>query len=258
MCKYKQAALACVAGFFVTFCVVSQGALVSAQETNQESNFEIRQGICYGYHGDESVITLPRNVSVIDRFAFAGHPTISRAILPQEIDQIGAKAFSACPHLTQLIIYNRNATLEPEAILPATVGALTIVGWRNSTAHQYADAYQIPFQPLDPVSSGQTGTCATHPTTQTTVASTLNQTITSAMSQTTQKSYVVLTTMALSTTAESVLFGTSNGIALRWWVALGGVILGIAIAGILSNRPAFHNTDFTKEDQGASCKSQQD
>ncbi len=97
---------------------------------------------------DDEKYTVPETVEKIAPGAFEDCDNLSEVEIPENVGEIGDNAFSDCDNLEKAVIY------DPEAVFDGTPFAndedtLTIYGYLDSTADDYADENNIPFVPLD-------------------------------------------------------------------------------------------------------------
>ncbi len=88
----------------------------------------------------------PDSVTAVESSAFAGSSVLTSVSLPESVSSLGASAFADCVCLESLSVYNRDCVFPSGNLMPA---AATLCGYMESTAHTYADANGLSFQPLD-------------------------------------------------------------------------------------------------------------
>ena len=102
-------------------------------------------------------IILPDSVTEIGLAAFRDCSSLTEIILPDSVTTIGAKAFDGCNSLNSVVVLNREVDLSESLIgfytnkngLYRKKDDMTIKGYRNSTAEQYAQKNDFDFVPLD-------------------------------------------------------------------------------------------------------------
>ncbi len=105
-----------------------------------------------------SSVKLPDSITKINGSIFAGAfmgSSIEEIDIPESVESIGHYAFAACSSLKSITINNPYCDIydDPDTIATGSEGfSGTIYGYRNSTAHDYAEKYGYNFVPLDPES----------------------------------------------------------------------------------------------------------
>ena len=103
-----------------------------------------------------SSVKLPDSITKINGSIFAGAfmgSSIEEIDIPESVESIGHYAFAACSSLKSITINNPYCDIydDPDTIATGSEGfSGTIYGYRNSTAHDYAEKYGYNFVPLDP------------------------------------------------------------------------------------------------------------
>lgn len=102
-----------------------------------------------------NTITLPESLEEIGDKAFANNEGLLEISLPLRVGKIGAMAFSGCPKLAHVYVYNKDAVFSQngkvfaeEVYGPDDTPVLTIHGFKGSTAEQYTQNRNLLFQPL--------------------------------------------------------------------------------------------------------------
>ena len=147
-------------------------------------------------------ITIPEKVSVIGECAFysTGLKSVS---LPVSVKTIGENCFNDCESLAELIVWNPNMVFKEDLGMSKNV---TIMGYDESLAQEYAEKYGNPFVLLEKTTSTSTTTTTKAPeTTTTTPAATTTKapeitTTTTPAATTTKASETTTTTKAAATT----------------------------------------------------------
>ena len=70
------------------------------------SDFIIENGVLIKYNGNDSVITIPTDVTEIGTEAFAGKKKITEITVPGAVTKIGNNAFKGCSTLVKVEIQN--------------------------------------------------------------------------------------------------------------------------------------------------------
>lgn len=71
---------------------------------NDRKDFVIRFGVLKEYKGEDEVVTIPDNVSIIGKDAFAYNQTIKEVIIPERVRKIEEGAFACCVNLSSVIV----------------------------------------------------------------------------------------------------------------------------------------------------------
>ena len=95
-------------------------------------------------------ITIPGSVTTIGDDAFSGCTALTKIDLPNSVNHVGSNAFYDCSSLQAAAFYYSNTEIKPNAF--QKTDSLTLYGWSNSTAHDYANANAIPFVNLSSLS----------------------------------------------------------------------------------------------------------
>jgi len=87
-------------------CMIFTGALCLPQAVyaDSSSDFQIEDGKLTGYHGLDSNVVIPDEVTSIGSNAFAGCSTLNSITIPDSVTSIGSYAFSYCTDLSSVII----------------------------------------------------------------------------------------------------------------------------------------------------------
>lgn len=72
--------------------------------SNSKKDFVIRFGVLKEYNGNDEVVTIPNNVSVIGKDAFAYNQAIKKVIIPENVHKIEEGAFACCVGLSSVIV----------------------------------------------------------------------------------------------------------------------------------------------------------
>lgn len=116
------------------------------------------------YLSQISSVKLPDSITKINGSIFAGAfmgSSIEEIDIPESVESIGHYAFAACSSLKSITINNPYCDIydDPDTIATGSEGfSGTIYGYRNSTAHDYAEKYGYNFVPLDPESETEAET----------------------------------------------------------------------------------------------------
>lgn len=91
--------------FGTQFEYIGNKALFATQYLNElESEFVIIDGILIRYNGNDKIVTLPNNVTMIAGGAFSGNQDIEKVILSENTSYIGNGAFDSCFNLESVEI----------------------------------------------------------------------------------------------------------------------------------------------------------
>ncbi len=91
-------------------------------------------------------ITIPASVTGIGNYAFSNCDSLASVTIPEGVTSIGECAFADCSNLTSITIPKSVTSIGDSAFAMSPV---TIHGYLNSKAHQYATDNNIPFVALD-------------------------------------------------------------------------------------------------------------
>ena len=102
-------------------------------------------------------ITISDGVTKIGSSAFESCSSLTQVTIPESVTKIGASAFEGCNRLNNIIILNQKIDLFQTMIgyytdkngLYRKKDDMTIKGYKNSTAEQYAQEHGFKFVPLD-------------------------------------------------------------------------------------------------------------
>jgi hypothetical protein len=98
-------------------------------------DFEIENGVLVKYKGKESHIEIPKNVTEIDSWAFAGCNSLNSIEIPSSVKYIDKGAFSNCSSLTSIVVDSSNSVYDSRnncnAIIETASNTL-IVGCKNT------------------------------------------------------------------------------------------------------------------------------
>ena len=115
-------------------------------------------------------IAIPDTVSVINDWVFYGTGP-KRVELPKSLKTIGTYNLYDCNNLKELVVYNPNLVFKSDLGMDKTV---TIFGYADSTAQEYAEEHGNPFVTL--TEEPTTTTAATTTTTTSTTTTTTSKT----------------------------------------------------------------------------------
>ena len=121
------------------------------------------------YTGNLKTVTLPQGLERIETYAFISSG-FSEITIPESVEYIGKYALWDC-NLEKITILNPNCKIyNDEYTLNGKFNVFTIYGFNVSTAHDYANKYNLNFVELDAVETTTTteATTTTTPTTTTT------------------------------------------------------------------------------------------
>lgn len=76
------------------------------------NNFEIENGVLIRYHGDDNHVTVPEDITEIGSKAFAGCSTLRRVTLPESMLYLRADAFKDCTALEMMTLPEHLASIE--------------------------------------------------------------------------------------------------------------------------------------------------
>jgi len=105
-----------------------------------------------------TTVTLSSNIVSIGSYAFSNCSALKSIVIPNLVTTINAHVFDGCTGLKTIEIQNASCKFASSAILPQGV---TVIGYQNSTAQEYAQknglAFQVignatPEQPTQPTS----------------------------------------------------------------------------------------------------------
>lgn len=121
------------------------------------------------YTGNLKTVTLPQGLERIETYAFISSG-FSEITIPESMEYIGKYALWDC-NLEKITILNPNCKIyNDEYTLNGKFNVFTIYGFNVSTAHDYANKYNLNFVALDAVETTTTTEATTTTTTTTTTA----------------------------------------------------------------------------------------
>lgn len=129
-----------------TFSTVS-GKVVTAyendngDETEENSDFVIRNGVLTSYRGEAAEVTIPEGVTTISSLAFCS-PKIKCVRIPSCVKAIRRYAFYRCSSLKYIVFDKENTTLDNNIIFECNK-LTNIVAPKGSKAYQYAQENDI-------------------------------------------------------------------------------------------------------------------
>jgi len=90
----------------ILLCMILTGALCLSQAVyaDSSSDFQIEDGKLTGYHGLDSNVVIPNEVTSIGSYAFAGCSTLNSITIPDSVTSIGSYAFNNCTSLSSVTI----------------------------------------------------------------------------------------------------------------------------------------------------------
>lgn len=133
------------------------------------------------YTGNLKTVTLPQGLERIETYAFISSG-FSEITIPESVEYIGKYALWDC-NLEKITILNPNCKIyNDEYTLNGKFNVFTIYGFNVSTAHDYANKYNLNFVELDAVET----TTTTEATTTTTTTTTAPVTTTAPTTTTTE------------------------------------------------------------------------
>lgn len=119
------------------------------------------------YTGNLKTVTLPQGLERIETYAFISSG-FSEITIPESVEYIGKYALWDC-NLEKITILNPNCKIyNDEYTLNGKFNVFTIYGFNVSTAHDYANKYNLNFVELDAVETTTTTEATTTTTTTTT------------------------------------------------------------------------------------------
>lgn len=121
------------------------------------------------YTGNLKTVTLPQGLERIETYAFISSG-FSEITIPESVEYIGKYTLWDC-NLEKITILNPNCKIyNDEYTLNGKFNVFTIYGFNVSTAHDYANKYNLNFVALDAVETTTTTEATTTTTTTTTTA----------------------------------------------------------------------------------------
>lgn len=93
-----------------------------------------------------SSIVIPFTVQELEKQSFRNCKSLTSAVIPTSVKKIGYEAFRNCPVLESVVIYNKDAVIDSNVF--ELCPNVTIIGYFDSTAEEYAAANNIPFAPI--------------------------------------------------------------------------------------------------------------
>ncbi|MCM1505815.1 MAG: leucine-rich repeat protein [Ruminococcus flavefaciens] len=126
-------------------------------------------------------LKIPNSVTSIDWYAFYGCHNIKDVYIPESVTSIGYGAFLYCSNLEYIRFKNPNCEINGDITYKGNVvinGTLyiTVSGYENSTAQEYAEKYGYKFHSLGAFNTTTTFTTTTTTTTATTTTTTTTTT----------------------------------------------------------------------------------
>ena len=129
------------------------------------------------YTGNLKTVTLPQGLERIETYAFISSG-FSEITIPESVEYIGKYALWDC-NLEKITILNPNCKIyNDEYTLNGKFNVFTIYGFNVSTAHDYANKYNLNFVELDAVETTTTTEATTTTTTTAPVTTTAPTTTT--------------------------------------------------------------------------------
>ena len=129
------------------------------------------------YTGNLKTVTLPQGLERIETYAFISSG-FSEITIPESVEYIGKYALWDC-NLEKITILNPNCKIyNDEYTLNGKFNVFTIYGFNVSTAHDYANKYNLNFVALDAVETTTTTEATTTTTTTAPVTTTAPTTTT--------------------------------------------------------------------------------
>lgn len=115
----------------------------------------------YAFSGNKVLaeIKIPDSVTSIGYAAFSSCINIKDIEIPEKVSTISSHMFSRCSNLNRVTIYNRNAYIgdynnNNNPFYGLNKSNITLRGYLESTAEEYAFMYNMKFEQLDRVSEG--------------------------------------------------------------------------------------------------------
>lgn len=137
------------------------------------------------YTGNLKTVTLPQGLERIETYAFISSG-FSEITIPESVEYIGKYALWDC-NLEKITILNPNCKIyNDEYTLNGKFNVFTIYGFNVSTAHDYANKYNLNFVALDAVETTTTTEATTTTTTTITTTTTAPVTTTAPTTTTTE------------------------------------------------------------------------
>ena len=137
------------------------------------------------YTGNLKTVTLPQGLERIETYAFISSG-FSEITIPESVEYIGKYALWDC-NLEKITILNPNCKIyNDEYTLNGKFNVFTIYGFNVSTAHDYANKYNLNFVELDAVETTTTTEATTTTTTTPTTTTTAPVTTTAPTTTTTE------------------------------------------------------------------------
>ena len=93
-----------------------------------------------------TALTFPQGVTSIPSEVCRNCGALAEVTFPENVASLGASAFLGCTSLDTLTVRNPDCVFPAGSLVPAST---TIQGYMVSTAHDYADAQGLPFDPID-------------------------------------------------------------------------------------------------------------
>lgn len=124
----------------VLICLFLRGAWAGAAE----GGFVVKGAVLSGYRGSASVATVPENVSVIGKKAFAGNKKIKKVMLPEGVTTIKSAAFQGCAGLKTVRLPSSVKKIAGNAFDGCK--KMTVIAPKGSYALKFAKKYKIPWK----------------------------------------------------------------------------------------------------------------
>lgn len=91
-----------------------------------DSDFLIAGNVLIAYRGNDSVVTIPEEVSVIGAEVFQNHSEIRQVICPGDLTVIGEAAFSGCKQLKDVILGDKVTKIKDRAFADSGLRTITL------------------------------------------------------------------------------------------------------------------------------------
>ena len=113
----------------------------------------------YACGKDVENYTVPDDVKVVDFWSFLGSSHLKEVTLPESVIELKPQAFQNCSSMKSLKILNPECKIQKSWLLFDDNMNVTIYGYPDSTAQEYADYRGIPFIALGSEPTETTGDC---------------------------------------------------------------------------------------------------